>query len=289
LTIAIIVHGGAKEIAPDEVEANKAGCLAALNAGWAVLHRGGDALEAVEAAVRVLEDDPTFNAACGATLNADGDVELDAGIMQSKGLQCGAVAAVHGVRHPISVARLILDKQTILLAGPNAERFAREQGAELCDPHDLIIEKQRQAWEQKQKSLDTVGCVALDSKGVLAAGTSTGGETGKQPGRVGDSPLVGCGLYAEEGRGACSMTGSGEAIIQVSLSRRATDLLADHDPEEAARKAIELLTERVGGEGGCILLDQRGRIGWAHNTRDMACAYRSEDMDTPAVFTRKKG
>jgi beta-aspartyl-peptidase (threonine type) len=124
---------------------------------------------------------------------------------------------------------------------------------------------------------------------VLAAGTSTGGETGKQPGRVGDTPLVGCGLYAEEGRGACSMTGSGETIIQISLARRAIDLLADHDPEAAARKAIEFLTERVGGEGGRILLDQRGRIGWAHNTRDMACTYMIESMDAPAVFTRKDG
>ena len=169
-----------------------------------------------------------------------------------------------------------------------ARRFASEHGAELCDPAELITEKEQRSLEETQHGHDTVGCVALDAQGLLAAGASTGGLIGQLPGRVGDSPLVGCGIYAAADHGACAMTGIGETIIQVALSRTTIDLLdQERDPEVAARKAIELLEQRVSGEGGCILIDQQGRIGWAHNSSDMACAYRTSDMDAPAVFTRK--
>lgn len=286
--LSLIVHGGATEIPPEETEAYRAGCLAALEAGWAALERGDGALEAVEAALRIFEDDPTFNAGLGSALNADGDAEMDASIMESRELQAGAVAAIRGVRHPISVARRILDEKVVLLVGAGAERFAAEHGAERCDPAELVTEKARQELEEEKGRQDTVGCVAFDANGVLAAGASTGGLSGKLPGRVGDTPLVGCGIYADERHGACAMTGTGETLIQVALARTTMDLLDEcADPEEAAGRAIELLEERVQGEGGCILIDPRGRIGWAHNSRDMACAYRTSGMAAPAVSTRK--
>jgi L-asparaginase / beta-aspartyl-peptidase len=288
MTIALIVHGGARELPSEEIAANRSGCLAALRAGWAILERGGAALDAVEAAIRALEDDPTFNAGVGAALNADGEVELEAAIMESSALRCGAVAGVGCLRHPISVARRILDAEPNLLISRGAERFAEEQGAELCHPSELITDKQRRALEQKQEGHDTVGCVALDDKGVLATGASTGGLIGQHPGRVGDTALIGCGLYATADRGACAMSGVGETIIQVALARTVVGLLdGDRHPDDAASKAIDILTKRVRGEGGCIVIDRQGRVGWAHNSRDMVCAYRTSEMPEPAVFTRK--
>jgi beta-aspartyl-peptidase (threonine type) len=169
MPLAIIVHGGANTIPPQKAEAYKAGCLAAVGAGWAALEAGGSALDAVEAAVRVLEDDPTFNAGVGASLNKDGIVELDAGIMESSGLRAGGVGAIQGVCHPISVARQVLTSGSVLLVGPGAERFATEQQAERCDPAELITEEARRSLEQQQQRMDTVGCVALDAQGILAA------------------------------------------------------------------------------------------------------------------------
>ena len=292
MTISIIVHGGAKTITEDKVAANHAGCLAAVEAGWAVLRSGGSAAEAVEVAIRVLETDQTFNAGFGATLNSEGEVELDAAMMEGSKLGWGAVAAVQGVPHPISVARQIMDEKPRMLVARSGERFAAEHGAEMCAKEDLVAEEQRQEWEEEQKVIDrpnTVGCVALDSKGNLVAGTSTGGTTGQPQGRVGDTALVGCGLYADNRLGGCSTTGDGESIIPVVLAKTAIDFLAgDRHPEEAAHKAIETLIQSVTGEAGCIIIDRQGRIGWAYNSKDMAVGYMTTEMDKPAVFTQKE-
>lgn len=292
MTIAIVVHGGAKSISEDKVAANQAGCLAAVEAGWTVLQSGGSAGEAVEAAIRVLESDQTFNAGFGATLNSEGEVELDAAIMEGAKLGWGAVAAVQGVRHPIAAARKIMDNKPRLLVARSGERFAAEHGVEMCPKEDLVSSEQQQEWEEGAEVLDrpnTVGCVALDANGTLVAGTSTGGTTDQPQGRVGDSAVVGCGLYADNQLGGCSTTGDGESIIPVVLAKTAIDSLAgDRHPDEAAQKAIDNLVQRVEGEAGCILLDRQGRIGWAYNSSDMAVAYRSEDMDKAVAFTRKE-
>lgn len=292
MTLAIVVHGGAKTISEDKVEANNAGCLAAVEAGWAVLRSGGSAGEAVEVAIRILEADQTFNAGFGSTLNNEGEVEVDAAIMEGANLGWGAVAAVQGVPHPISLARKIMDEKPRLLVARSAERYAAENGIEMCPKEDLISDEQWEEWESKQEVLDrpnTVGCVALDANGILVAGTSTGGTTNQPQGRVGDTALVGCGLYADNQLGACSTTGDGESIIPVVLAKTAIDFLSgDRHPEEAAEKAIEVLKKRVVGEAGCIILDPQGRIGWAYNSQHMAVGYMTSEMDKPAVFTKKE-
>jgi L-asparaginase / beta-aspartyl-peptidase len=286
----IIVHGGAKTITEDKVAANHAGCTAAAEAGWKVLISGGTASQAVEAAIRVLEADPTFNASLGATLNSDGEVELDAAIMDGS-LNWGAVAAVQGVRHPISVARRIMDEKPRLLVARGAERFAADCGVEMCKKEDLIAHEQWQQWKEDQQVIDrpnTVGCVALDASGFIAAGTSTGGTTKQQSGRVGDSAVVGCGLYADTKFGACSTTGDGESIIPVVLAKTAIDFLTgDRHPDQAAQMAIDTLASKVKGEAGCILLDPQGRIGWAYNSSHMACAYMTEGQEKVFAFTKK--
>lgn len=286
----IIVHGGAKTISENDVAANQAGCRAAIEAGWAVLIQGGSAAGAVEAAIRVLESDQTFNAGFGATLNSEGEVEVDAAMMEGATLGWGAVAAVQGVRHPIVVARKIMEEKPRLLVARSGERFARNHAVEICAQEALVSEEQYQEWKEEIEVLDrpnTVGCVALDADGNLVAGTSTGGTTGQPQGRVGDTALVGCGLYADNQLGACSTTGDGESIIPVVLAKTAIDALKDKHPDAAAQWAIDTLISRVEGEAGCILIDRQGRIGWAHNSPDMAVAYMSEDLVQPAIFTRK--
>lgn len=288
----IVVHGGAKTITDDKIAANDAGCRAAAEAGWVVLQSGGSAAEAVEAAIRVLESDQTFNAGFGSCLNREGEVEMDAAIMNGTNLAWGGVVAVQGVQHPISVAHKIMEEKPQLLVARSGERFARKHGLEVSAKDALISEEQQQEWEEELEVVDrpnTVGCVALDVNGVLAAGTSTGGTAGKAQGRAGDSAVVGCGLYADNRSGACSTTGDGESIIPVVLAKTATDLLAEgRHPEEAAQRAIDTLVERVEGEAGCILLGCDGRIGWAHNSSEMAVAYMTEDLPQPVFFTRKE-
>jgi beta-aspartyl-peptidase (threonine type) len=319
MPIALIVHGGAWDIPGDEVAEHQEGCRSALEIGWRVLVAGGSALDAVEAAVRALEDAPIFDAGVGSVLNRDGDVELDAAVMDGATLRSGAAAAVRRIKNPITLARRVLESPAVLLVSQGAERFAESAGIPFCDPADLIVERERHRWAELHRQdgyrsqdafgaksvdketgrqgeknsplppaslspdlplkhpSDTVGAVALDQYGNLAAGTSTGGTANKLPGRVGDSPLIGAGLYADNQTGGCSTTGWGESIMKVLLAKTATDLIgAGRAPLAAARAAIDILDRRVGGLGGCILLDRQGRVGLAFNTPRMAYAYRAE-------------
>ena len=266
---SIIVHGGAGPVKDDSLAARLEGCKAAALAGWAILQQGGAALDAVEAAVVGLEDNPLFNAGTGSTLNSLGKIEMDAAIMEGHSLRAGAVAAVSGVKNPINLARRVLeDGRHILLAGEGALLFARQIGFPECVPESLIVESEKKRWQSKH---GTVGAVAFDSAGRLAVATSTGGIFNKLPGRVGDSPLIGCGTYAD-GYGAASCTGQGEAIIRLVLAKRAVDFLHEVDNGEAqtaARMAIADLEERLQSTGGIILIDRLGNIGYARNTSHM--------------------
>jgi len=288
---SLIVHGGAWSIPRSAEEACRNGCRRALEAGWKILSQGGSALDAVEAAIIVLEDDPVFDAGIGSHLNREGRVELDAILMDGATLNAGAVASVQRVQNPIRLARKVLESTDhMLLVGPGAEQFAVENGLELCAPEDLIIERELQAWRRCREGnhssefhfaehQGTVGAVALDGMGNLAAGTSTGGTCCKFPGRVGDSPLVGCGCYADSEAGGISCTGWGEAIMKIVMAKTAADFLrppsggAPLPAQEAAERTVRLLAERGRGTGGLILLDREGRPGFAYNTSHMAYGY----------------
>jgi len=283
----LIVHGGAWNI-PVELEADHIqGVHRAVSEVYPLLCQGLPALDAVEAAVRVLEDDPAFDAGRGSCLNAAGAIELDALIMDGATLRLGAVAAIRDVLHPVSVARLVMDRtEHCLLVGDGAQRWARSAGVEEVSPEVLLTDRELAWYEQLRNDPDfctrqsfeaepmgTVGAVALDTSGNLAAATSTGGTPRKLPGRVGDSPLVGAGGYADNACGAASATGWGEQIMKVLLSKTACDLLCDHSAPSAARAAIDLLARRVQGYGGIILISPSGEYGFAHNTPKMAFAF----------------
>ncbi|RRR72974.1 MAG: peptidase T [Candidatus Viridilinea halotolerans] len=297
MPIALIIHGGAWNIPDEQVDAHVAGCRAALAQGWGVLAAGGSAIDACEAAVRLLEDDPTFDAGTGSVLTSAGVVELDAAIMDGSTLHYGAVANVRCLRNPITLARHVLVGPATFLAGEGAEQFAAAQGLPLCANSDLIVPRERLLWEHWKASQatpegeshhkseaqavgghDTVGAIALDQTGRLAVANSTGGTPFKHPGRIGDTPLIGCGLYADGRVGGAVCTGWGEAITRVALARRAVELLERGlPPQSAAEIAIRTLGRAVpGGNGGCIILNPQGRIGLAWNTRRMAYAYQSE-------------
>ncbi|MFU8778954.1 MAG: isoaspartyl peptidase/L-asparaginase family protein, partial [Roseovarius sp.] len=212
----LIVHGGAGRHPEAEHEDVLAGCEAAARRGWMVLRDGGSALDAVQVAVMALEDDPRFNAGTGSVLNARGRVEMDASIMEGSGLAAGAVGAVSTVRNPVQLARLILDQgETVLRVGPAAEDFAREQGLEAVDPDTHVTDRQRARWHDAH---ETVGCVAMDELGRLAAATSTGGTKGKLQGRVGDSAVAGAGNYADNAGATVSCTGHGEDFMRTALA-----------------------------------------------------------------------
>src|SRR5262245_32234378 len=265
---AIIVHGGAGPIKDDSLPMRLEGCKSAALTGWQILESGGSALDAVEAAVVVLEDNPLFNAGTGSTLNSLGKVEMDAAIMEGQSLRAGAVAAASGIRNPIKLARRVMeDGRHVMLAGDGALMFAREIGVPDCAPESLIVDSARKRWETKH---GTVGCVAFDASGQLAVATSTGGIFDKLPGRVGDSPLIGSGTYADD-YGAVSCTGDGEAIIRLVLAKSAVGFL--HEGSEAgaaAKMAVGCLEdERIASTGGIILVDRWGKIGYARNTTHM--------------------
>ena len=271
---SIIVHGGAGPVKDDSLSARLQGCRDAALAGWKILEQGGSSVDAVEGAVVILEDNPLFNAGTGSTLNKLGKVETDAAIMDGSMLRAGAVAAVSGVKNPIRLARRVMeDQRHVMLAGEGAILFAREIGFPEYPADALIVESERRHWESKH---GTVGCVALDVAGKLSVATSTGGIFNKLPGRVGDSPLIGCGTYADD-YGAVSCTGHGEAIIRIVLAKSAADLLkVGEDPQAAARQAVDLLEKKTGSTGGLILIDRRGRIGYARNTSHMPICWIAE-------------
>jgi beta-aspartyl-peptidase (threonine type) len=326
----LLVHGGAWAIPADAAAAHEAGVRAALEAGYAALSVGGSAVDAVQAAVTVMENDPTFDAGRGSFLTSDGRVQLDALLMDGGRMKAGGVACVERLRNPIQAARLVLEKsQHVYFVGPGAEQFAAAHGMELIDNTELVLDRERErlrhaqarqaaglgdetfsgpesaadflrddkdpetAFEQQGSgkqgsgvrdqgsekpdenptkwSHDTVGAVALDAHGNLAAATSTGGTLNKTPGRVGDSSLIGCGCYADNLAAAVSLTGWGEPIMKLVLGKWATDRVAGGTPPElAAREAISYLYNRLGGHGGIILLGPDGRFGLAHNTPAMA-------------------
>jgi beta-aspartyl-peptidase (threonine type) len=325
----LLVHGGAWAIPETDKPAHERGVRRALAAGWDVLSRGGPALDAVVAAVKVLEDDETFDAGRGSFLTSDGRVQLDALLMDGGRMKAGGVACVERIRNPIEAARLVLEKSPhVYFVGPGAEAFAAAHGMPLIDNTELVLDRERNRLRDAQQraasgladetfsgqgtgiaeqatethsherlessgsssaapvtqplesqnldtpgtdSHDTVGAVALDSHGNLAAGTSTGGTLNKAPGRVGDSSLIGCGCYADNLSAAVSLTGWGEPIMKLVLGKWATDRVASGAaPELAARDAISYLHSRLGGHGGIILLAPDGRFGFAHNTPAMA-------------------
>jgi L-asparaginase / beta-aspartyl-peptidase len=286
MTRAIVVHGGAWAIPDLLVGAHERGCADAAALGYRLLGKGATALDAVVAAVSALEDDPTYDAGFGAFLNRDGVVELDAGVMDGASLVSGAVASVTGVRNPASLARRVLEIGVDrLVVGPGAEALADELGVERVAPEALATEDARAFWRRhgdrdprkifEPHPSGTVGAVAVDARGQIAAATSTGGLPGKRRGRVGDSPIVGCGFFADSLAAGASSTGYGEAILTVGLARRVVDLVAaGATPDEAARAGIEALAApRVGGVGGVIVLDATGRVGAVFNTTRMARAW----------------
>jgi L-asparaginase / beta-aspartyl-peptidase len=293
----LLIHGGAWAMPDDAIAAHEAGITNALVAGYALLERGASAVDAVEAAVAVMEDDEAFDAGRGSFLTRDGRVQLDALLMNGANLRTGGVACVERLKNPIHAARLVLDHSPhVYFVGTGAERFAMQHGMPLIDNTELIVPRERERLMAFQKaelegatdttfsgpvtldkedptllSHDTVGAVALDSAGHIAAGTSTGGTLSKAPGRVGDSSLIGCGCYADDHSAAVSLTGWGEPIMKLVLGKWAVDRVGTgFSPEEAAQAAISYLFTRLGGHGGIILLDRNGRFGLAHNTPRMA-------------------
>ncbi len=329
----LLIHGGAWAMPDNAVAPHERGIASALAAGWSALSRGGTAIDAVEAAVTVMEDDDTFDAGRGSFLTRDGRVQLDALLMNGADLRTGGVACVERLRNPIQAARLVLEKSPhVYFVGTGAERFATQNGLRLVDNTELIVPRERDrlmAFQQAEAtghpdttfsgadimgapglasetceeeatpssqaqtaldteveaalpeelriddptlhSHDTVGAVALDQYGNLAAGTSTGGTLNKAPGRVGDSSLIGCGCYADNLSAAASLTGWGEPIMKLVLGKWAVDRVAAGEaPQSAATAAIDYLFTRLGGHGGIILLGPDGQIGIAHNTPRMA-------------------
>src|SRR5260370_9540025 len=242
MTPSLIGRGGAWDIADEAAAACKSGCHRALAAGWPILTRGGSALDAIEAAIMVLEDDPVFDAGYGSHLNLDGRVECDAIVMNGATLRAGAAAGLQRVKNPIQVARKIFENcPHMMLVAEGAERFAKKRGIQLCKPQDLVSEAKREAWSKcktdkhaaghhRGHEQGTVGAVVMDRAGNLFAATSTGGTCCKLPGRVGDSPLIGCGCYADSEAGGVSCTGYGEAIMKIVMAKTPVDLLPQPSP-----------------------------------------------------------
>ena len=337
----LLIHGGAWAMPDDAVAAHEHGIATALRAGWSVLARGGTAVDAVVAAVTVMEDDEIFDAGRGSFLTRDGRVQLDALLMSGADLRTGGVACVERLRNPIQAAKLVLERSPhVYFVGDGAEHFAAQHGMRLVENSELIVNRERDRLVAFQRaeaagspdttfsgvsrssasgaavprepkasllgetpvpptvdeeierilpeelrtdhptlhSHDTVGAVALDSAGNLAAGTSTGGTLSKAPGRVGDSSLIGCGCYADDLSAAVSLTGWGEPIMKLVLGKWSVDRVQDGaSPQKAASEAIQYLYSRLGGHGGIILLDPDGSFGIAHNTPRMAWGIATPD------------
>ena len=282
----LVIHGGAgvierSRMTPDKERDIRAGLDRALAAGEKILAGGGAALDAVEAAVRVLEDDPNFNAGRGAVFTADGRNELDASIMDGRTRAAGAVAGVTRTKNPIALARGVMEKSPhVMLSGPGADRFSVEQGLEQVDPaYFATPDRRRQLEEYKSGKVSaleveyrygTVGAVALDGKGHVAAATSTGGMTGKRWNRIGDAPIIGAGTYADDRACAVSATGSGEMFIRVGVAHEICARLRFLN--EDAGKAADIVMEEVkeiGGSGGVIVVTPKGEMAYSFNSAGM--------------------
>jgi L-asparaginase / beta-aspartyl-peptidase len=296
--IGLVVHGGAGtmergKMTPQHEREYRAGIENALRVGWEILQRGGSSLDATEAAVRAFEDDPLFNAGKGSVFNADGVNEMDAAIMDGKTLRAGAVANLQHVKNPISLARLVMEKSPhILMAGEGAEKFAKEHGLELIDSKYFFTQDRWDAL-QKTKAAEkagangdkkfflsdqdlhgTVGAVALDQDGNLAAATSTGGKTNKLSGRIGDTPIIGGGTYANNATCAVSGTGDGEFFIMATAAHDVSALMEyRHKTLEEASLAVINKIGKLGGAGGMIAMDKHGKIALPFNTSGMYRGY----------------
>ena len=300
----LVVHGGAWAMPDDMVEAHLHGVRNALAAGWRVLERGGRALDAVEEAVVIMEDDETFDAGRGSFLNRDGKVQLDALIMDGATLRAGGVGCVERLRNPVRASRKILSESPhVYFVAEGAEQFAAEHGLDLCRNEDLIIPREVERLRKHQHetkgdsfaangndlfapsiSHDTVGAVALDRDGNIAAATSTGGTLNKAPGRLGDSSLIGCGCYADNLSAAVSTTGWGEPIMKLVLAKWTADRVsAGNLPEWAAQEAMNYLKQRLNGHGGIIVLSAQGQFGIAHNTPRMAWACKTVKKEEAGI------
>jgi beta-aspartyl-peptidase (threonine type) len=291
--IAIAIHGGAGVISrasmtPEAEKSYKEDLGKALDAGYAVLETGGSSMDAAIAAVKILEDSPLFNAGRGAVFNAEGIIELDAAVMDGQTLRAGAVAGLQHVKNPIELARLVMERSPhVLLAGKGAEDFALENGVQLVPRSWFYTERRWQQLEQARRGerlsaaeigyFGTVGAVALDAAGNLAAATSTGGMTNKKWGRIGDTPIIGAGTYADNGSCAVSATGTGEFFIRGVISHEISALMKYKGlgVEEAARTAIQGRLAAMGGDGGVIVVDREGNIAMQFNTEGMFRGARS--------------
>ncbi|WP_017731213.1 isoaspartyl peptidase/L-asparaginase family protein [Nafulsella turpanensis] len=291
--IAIVIHGGSgrlykEEMPPEKEEAYKSALTAAVQEGYAILKEGGTAVAAVEASIRMLEDSPLFNAGKGAVFSSDGLNELDAAIMDGKTMKAGSVAGTRTIRNPITAARAVMEQsEHVMLTGAGADGFAAASGLQIVDPSYFKIEER---WEQiqqlkqqeqasgKQSKYGTVGAVALDRSGSLAAGTSTGGMLNKKWGRIGDTPVIGAGTYANQ-ISAVSCTGYGEFFIRYTVARDIAALMEykNLSVEEASREVLFNKVTRAGGAGGVITLDVKGNMAALHSTEGMFWASMIKD------------
>lgn len=287
----LIVHGGAWNIPPHLHADHLHGVRTTIQQVYPKLVQGMTALDAVEMAVNILEADPTYDAGRGAFLNELGEIELDAMIMDGAKLDFGAVSALQNTLHPVSVARQVMEQtEHCYLTGQGAQKFAQQAGFEVLAPEELLTERELIFYHKIKneptfrthhpfefRPSDTVGAVAMDERGNIAAATSTGGTARKMQGRVGDSPIAGAGGYADNELGGVSATGWGEAIMRVLLSKTVCDFFAQHPACEAAQKGIDILHKKVQGMGGVIGIDRHGNYAFAYNTPFMAYAYQSEN------------
>jgi beta-aspartyl-peptidase (threonine type) len=275
----VLVHGGAGHVPESLREAHAEGCRVAAAEGLRVLLESGSAIDAAVRAVEVLEDNPQYNAGTGACLTEAGTLELDASVMEGRTMRGGAICAMPPFRNPVRIARAVMEEgRHVLYACEGASRFAIDHGFASASPESMITDKARERLASvlagrggHEWAGGTVGAVACDAIGRVAAATSTGGTVGKRPGRVGDSPILGAGTFADDETGASSATGNGEAIHRFGLTRYVCDLLRTGiDPQRAADAAIARFGARVSGSGGLIVVSARGEIGIARNTATMS-------------------
>jgi beta-aspartyl-peptidase (threonine type) len=284
---ALVIHGGAGNMnfqnLPEEPQKMfKQALDSALQMGLAVLQEGGASIDAVETVIRYMEDNPLFNAGRGAVFTSEGKNELDASIMTGQDLNAGAVASLTNVKHPISAARAVMEQsEHVMLAGRGASVFAEQVGLEIVDPSWFFTENRFESYQRaiEKEKHGTVGCVALDKEGNLCAGTSTGGMTNKKYGRIGDSPIIGAGTYANNATCGVSATGHGEYFIRWTVAHQISVLMEykGYDVETAAKEVVEKQLVEVGGSGGVVCLDKYGRPAMVTNTSGMFRAYGNSD------------